>query len=227
MSNKHQICTSTEAEEDLDISGTVSSDKQLIKTKEEFRILFKEKRRQQISAVKTLQSFGKYEQKYSMISNIFGKLFEVEEKAKQSIEDSEYVLGADLPKEEAVLEALSQIVENCAFFGDIVLRLPDISHRVLRDNHKYESLYKWCISFSMATDLCDKNTQKMFDLLAQELELIPKNESYVNPYKKSNKSKVKTIDENVVNSGDNNSKNNKNKKSVKRGPRLSKTRTEF
>ena len=212
-------------EEDIDISGSDSLDKPLIGTKEEFRILFKEKRRQQMSAVKTLQSFGKYSQKYSMISNIFTKVFEVEEKAKQTIEDSDYVLGADLPKEAPVLEALSQIVENCAFFGDIVLRLPDISHRVLKDIPKLESMYKWCISFSMATHLCDKSTQKMFDLLTQELELVPKNESYVNPYKKSSNSKVKTIEANVVNSGDNNK--NKKKKSIKKGPRLSKTRTEL
>jgi len=215
------------SDEDMDMSGSDSADKQLIQTKEEFRILFKEKRRQQISAVKTLQSFGKYEQKYSMISNIFTKLFEVEEKAKQTIEDSEYVLGADLPKEAPVLEALSHIVENCAFFGDIVLRLPDISHRVIKDIPKLESMYKWCISFSMAADLCDKSTQKMFDLLAQELDLVPKNDTYVNPYKKSSKSKVKTVENNAVNSGGDNHKNNKNKKSIKRGPRLSKTRNEL
>ena len=210
-----------------DISDTDSTSKPQIGSKEEFRILFKEKRRQQISAVKTLQSFGRYEQKYEMISNIFNKLFEVEEKAKQAIEDSDYVLGGRLPEEGQTLEALSQVVENCAFFGDVVLRLPDISQRVLTSSPKYESLYKWCISFSMATDLLDKNTQKMFDLLAQELGLVPKSESYVNPYKTNKKSKVKPLEPNGANSKTSNPKNNKIKKPTRKGPRLSKIRTEL
>lgn len=205
---------------------TNPASKPQIGSKEEFRILLKEKRRQQISAVKTLQSFGRYEQKYKMISNIFNKLFEVEEKAKQAIEDSDYVLGGRLPDDGQTLEALSQVVENCAFFGDIVLRLPDISHRVLTSSPKYESFYKWCISFSMATDLLDKSTQTMFDLLAQELSLVPRSESYVNPYKTDKKSKGKAVQQNG-HSETTNQKESKIKKTSKKGPRLSKIRTEL
>jgi hypothetical protein len=188
--------------------------KAMIGSKEEFKIFFKEKRRQQLSAVKTLQSFGKYEQKYSMVNNVFNKVFEVQEKAKLIIENSSYILGSDLPKDQTLLESLSNIIENCAFFGDIVLKLPDISHRVLKSNNKFISLYKWCISFSMASNLIDDKTIEMFDLLAQELDIIPKNDNFINPYKKSNK-KVK------IETQTNSNSNKKSVKKVKKGPRLS------
>ncbi|XP_054153953.1 coiled-coil domain-containing protein 134-like [Oppia nitens] len=228
----HLVIASHAGDQVVDQSyGQQESDKHIIGSKEEFRILLKQKRSQQLAAIKTLNSFGRYEQKYTMVDNIFSKLFEVQQNAKQTIENSSYVLGLDLPTDGHQLESLSQIIENCAFFGDIVLRLPDISHRVLTTHHEYQVLYRWCISFAIASDLCDKNTLKMFDLLAQELSLEPKDDSYVNPYKKSNKAKSRLNSDIPIErtNGDNNNKKSAKRiqKVTKRGPRLSKSKTEL
>jgi hypothetical protein len=66
----------------------------------------------------------------------------------------------------------------------------------------------------MASNLIDDKTIEMFDLLAQELDIVPKNDNFINPYKKSDK-KVK------IETQTNSNSNKKIPKKVKKGPRLS------
>jgi hypothetical protein len=62
--------------------------------------------------------------------------------------------------------ALANILENTALFGDILLRLPDISHKVLTSEYQWEALLHWSLHFSNETHLLDKQTQKLVYLVS-------------------------------------------------------------
>jgi len=56
--------------------------------------------------------------------------------------------------------ALSTILENTAFLGDIVLRLPDVAHELLDGNEDWKLLTQWAIDFTNDTDIfVDKDRQ--------------------------------------------------------------------
>ncbi|KAH6935614.1 hypothetical protein HPB50_007065 [Hyalomma asiaticum] len=78
--------------------------------------------------------------------------------------------------------ALSQVLENTAFFGEIVLRLPNIAHTVLNMNKAGAVVLNWAIGFSNSTELYDETTTKLVNLVAQELGLVERDPSYHNPY---------------------------------------------
>jgi len=49
--------------------------------------------------------------------------------------------------------ALSSVLENTAFLGDIVLRLPDIAHELLDNNDDWKQLIQWAIDFTNDTHI--------------------------------------------------------------------------
>lgn len=62
--------------------------------------------------------------------------------------------------------ALANILENTALFGDILLRLPDISHKILTSKYEWKVLLLWSLGFSNQTHLLDKQTEKLVYLVS-------------------------------------------------------------
>lgn len=62
--------------------------------------------------------------------------------------------------------ALANILENTALFGDILLRLPDISHKILTSKYEWNVLLLWSLGFSNQTHLLDKQTEKLVWLVS-------------------------------------------------------------
>lgn len=80
--------------------------------------------------------------------------------------------------------ALSSILENTALFGDIILHLPDITHRILRTQPGWNSTIHWSLSFVNQTrHLLNKSTITMFRLVEQELNITERDPGYFNPYR--------------------------------------------
>lgn len=80
--------------------------------------------------------------------------------------------------------ALSSILENIALFGDTVLHLPDITHRLLKVNQKWNSTIHWSLNFAnQAQYLLNKSTVTMFHLVEQELNIKEREHNYFNPYR--------------------------------------------
>lgn len=120
------------------------------------------------------------------------------------------------------LAALANILENTALFGDIVLRLPDVAHEVLRARHEWDVLLRWCLGFSTQTRLLDPATTRLVSLVGQELGIAAREPGYHNPYgrdkgaKKGAAGGVAAAEK----------KKEKKRREVKRGPKLS-ARTEL
>ena len=51
------------------------------------------------------------------------------------------------------IAALSMVLENTAFAGDIVLRLPDIAHSLLRGSAEWSALIQWAVHFCSDTQI--------------------------------------------------------------------------
>lgn len=64
------------------------------------------------------------------------------------------------------IPALSQVLENTAFFGEIVLRLPNIAHAVLNMNKAGAVMLNWALGFSNSTGLYDETTTKLIHLVS-------------------------------------------------------------
>ncbi|GLH00913.1 Coiled-coil domain-containing protein 134-like Protein [Gryllus bimaculatus] len=130
------------------------------------------------------------------------------------LESSGYAAGiSSFPRDETVLDALANILENTALFADIMLHLPDISQKVLAANYEWQVLFQWSISFANQTQLLDKQTVKLLHLANMELNATERDPDYENPYRKKEE-KHQFQHEQKISS-------KKRKKVKKRGPRLS------
>lgn len=200
------------SEENEEISHPTIVDELLI-----YKKLFKHKRADHHQAVKAILTFKNYEKQYKLLYMMIKKMTEVISKSKLLLEESGYIPGDSFPENKVIREALAQIVENTAFFGDILLKLPDITHSILKKEKSWSLIIKWSLGWSNSTGLFDKKTTELANLVAQELDLIEKDPNYINPYKKETQKILKQ--EIKIES----SEKNKKKKTIK-GPRLSGSR---
>lgn len=187
-------------------------------TKMIYRSVFKQKRYSQTSAAESILNLADYSKQYKMVEIVLEKLFKVLQDARVKITESGYIPGDAFPKDQADLEALGNILENTALFGDILLRLPDITYKVYSKSNEWDLLARWSISFCNETQVYDEADSKLLNLMAQELRFVPKDPKYINPYRKSAKKKVSLSEENKQKDF---TKNKRKKEKKKRGPRLS------
>ncbi|PSN36269.1 hypothetical protein C0J52_22624 [Blattella germanica] len=180
--------------------------------------LFMKRRREQLDAVKRILAMDNYEKQYKMVTVIAEKVFHVIQASRVQLESSGYIPGSStFPKDENILDALANILENTALFGEILLRLPDITHKILASKHDWEILIQWSIGFANQTHLLDKQTLKLIYLVSQELNIQERDPDYINPYSNNYQEKQKVPEENVST----NTAKKKKKKEYKKGPRMS------
>ncbi|KYN02698.1 hypothetical protein ALC62_06498 [Cyphomyrmex costatus] len=126
-----------------------------------------------------------YERLYKMIAMLAEKVMEVIESSKSVLEKAGFLQhNSSFPEDTNVKDALSSILENIALFGDIILHLPDITHRILRTQPGWNSTLHWSLNFANQTRyLLNKSTITMFRLVEQELNITERDPAYLNPYR--------------------------------------------
>eukprot|EP00112_Aurelia_sp_Birch-Aquarium-sp1_P017096 Seg394.1 transcript_id=Seg394.1/GoldUCD/mRNA.D3Y31 product="Coiled-coil domain-containing protein 134" protein_id=Seg394.1/GoldUCD/D3Y31 len=183
---------------------------------------FQIKRTHQLAAVKQLLTMQDYSKQYKMVELLTKKIFQVLSTSKVEIIESHYIPGHEFPEQDKELNALAHVVENTAFFGDILLRFPGMTHKIIKSNKEWQIIINWSVGFCNETGLFDGANEKLLSLVAQELNLIPRDPSYVNPYKAETLLKeAKKMQESSDSSK--NKKKNKSKRKGRKGPRLSRT----
>ncbi|XP_003703277.2 coiled-coil domain-containing protein 134 isoform X1 [Megachile rotundata] len=181
-----------------------------------FRKSFTHQRKEHAEAIKRLQNIDSYERLYKMIMILGTKMIDVVEASKTLIESIGFNPDdRSLPKNVTIQSAISTTLENTALFGDILLRFPDITHRILKTQKEWNPVINWSLNFTNRTKhLLDAETLTVVHLAAQELNIIEREPGYVNPYWKSTGSQDADEDK---------KKKKKPKKKVQRGPRITKT----
>ncbi|XP_042901837.1 coiled-coil domain-containing protein 134 isoform X2 [Parasteatoda tepidariorum] len=157
-----------------------------------FKAAFLETRIHQIEALQSVLKFQDYEKQYKITYKALEKIYEVIASSKVIVENSNYIPGFALPVNISVYEALGKIIDNTAMFGEFRLKLPDITERIMDNHQDWHILMKWAIGFSNSTGVFDNKTVKMINLLCQEMNLIPREDNFINPYRKYN-SKNETL----------------------------------
>uniref|UniRef100_T1IWX0 Coiled-coil domain-containing protein 134 n=1 Tax=Strigamia maritima TaxID=126957 RepID=T1IWX0_STRMM len=194
-------------------SNSSESGYNIHKQEEIYKSLFKLKHSEQLKVVKQIISKADYAKQFKMVQIIIdGMIKVVMGPAKVLLENSGYFPGEDFPVSEEAKDALSLVVENTVLFSEILLRLPDITHRHLKRLKETSSVFKWGIVFCNESHLMDATRKKLLSLAAQELEMVPKSPNYVNPFRFSATQDKEIVEPVKV----------KKKKTRVRGPQLSK-----
>ncbi|XP_011331187.3 coiled-coil domain-containing protein 134 [Ooceraea biroi] len=150
-----------------------------------FEKLFAQRRKDHMEAVRTLLKMDNY-RLYQTISVLTEKMVDVIESSRSVVEKGGFSSNSSFPEDTNVRDALSSILENTAFFGDVILHLPNVTHRILRARQKWNSTIHWSLSFVNQTrHLLDKSTIAMIRLVEQELNITERDPSYFNPYASS------------------------------------------
>ncbi|KAH9497916.1 hypothetical protein DERF_013856 [Dermatophagoides farinae] len=196
-----------------------------LSTKENIELYFRIKRKQQLNAVQTLLNYDRYDRQYQMVDKLFEKIFTIiDESQQQVINNSNYNIGDQLPLNQTeIVRNILQVIDNCAFFANIVLKLPDISRRLLdKRNGKsndWAQSYRWCLNFTTNSNIVDDLSLKMFNLAAQQLNIVEKEADFLNPYEKKNQKSRTSSNSIIKDPVDKKKKNSKTKSS--KGPRMS------
>ncbi|XP_018319865.1 coiled-coil domain-containing protein 134-like [Agrilus planipennis] len=183
---------------------------------EVYKTLFKQRRAEQLAAVKNLKKLSNIEKQHSMINLMAEKVFSIFEDCRAHIESSGYIPGiSEFPNDEKVRDCLSNILENTALFSEVVLRFPDVADVILKQNNKWDIQLQWTIAFCYQVEhLLDKSTMKLLNLVNQELNYTERDPNYLNPYRK-------TVSLKTTNNTNTSVKDKKKTKKVsKKGPKL-------
>lgn len=177
-----------------------------------------------MEAVKTILILDNYIKQYKMVNLVLDRMFKVMGEAKIKLMEAGFTPGDPFPSDEAVRDAFSQVAENTAFFADILLRLPDITHELLNKHKEWDLVIKWSVSFCNSTEIYEPGgiDNKILNLMAQELEIIERSPNYRNPFREeSTDSEFNDLDGEISKKKDKKKKKKKKEKKKRKGPRMS------
>uniref|UniRef100_H0ZHQ1 Coiled-coil domain containing 134 n=1 Tax=Taeniopygia guttata TaxID=59729 RepID=H0ZHQ1_TAEGU len=149
-----------------------------------YKKLFEVKRKDQMNALKNLIELNDINQQYKIIDIMLKGLFKVLEDSRAVLIAADVPPDGPFPQDEKIKDAYSHVVENTAFFGDVVLRFPKIVHHYFDRNSNWNSLIRWGIGFCNLTGVFEQGPHsQVLQLMAQELGISEKSPDYRNPFK--------------------------------------------
>ncbi|VDK58341.1 unnamed protein product [Anisakis simplex] len=160
-----------------------------------------------MNAIKSVLSIDNTKKRNTLVSDLISGMFKVEltfvmNEAKELIERKNYHAKDKFPFDNKELkEAVAIVVENMAFLCEFALRFPSIVNKRYSTDYKFKTVVQWSYQFTEETDLFDENSMKLLNLCGQQLNFIPRDENFVNPYDKKQikedieREAVKKIDE--------------------------------
>lgn len=180
--------------------------------------LFLDKRKLHFEAMQSVSKIEVYEKRYKMLNTLFEKIFKVLSESKEKLIEKSFFVGDPFPIDENIRDIYSQVLENTAFFGDLILRQPDMTHLILKKRNDWKILATWAIGFVNETKAFQTSQSNHLHLLSQELGIIEKDKNYVNPYKAASNQashKDQLLQDEIKKI------RKQKKKELKKGPRLS------
>nr|XP_009663648.1 PREDICTED: coiled-coil domain-containing protein 134 [Struthio camelus australis] len=121
-----------------------------------YKKLFEVKRKDQMNALKNLIELNDVNQQYKIIDIMLKGLFKVLEDSRAVLIAADVPPDGPFPQDEKLKDAYSHVVENTAFFGDVVLRFPKIVHHYFDRNSNWNNLIRWGIGFCNLTGVFEQ-----------------------------------------------------------------------
>jgi hypothetical protein len=143
------------------------------------------KRVQQMAIAEELLQKGEYERRYELTKVLLDEMFKTIRKAQRTLEKVDMAAHPAIPMDNAtLLNAVLTVWENTAFLTDLVLRLPDIVHLQVDRHPVRPAVAKWALETCLKSPVyADDVLAKPLRLALQELDLVPRDPSYINPYR--------------------------------------------
>nr|BAE20987.1 unnamed protein product [Mus musculus] len=167
-----------------------------------YKKMFEVKRREQLLALKNLAQLNDIHQQYKILDVMLKGLFKLSR----------------------------HVVENTAFFGDVVLRFPKIVHHYFDHNSNWNLLIRWGISFCNQTGVFDQGPHSpILSLMAQELGITEKDSDFRNPFKTDQTEFIPSTDpfQKALREEEKRRKKEERRKEIRKGPRISRSQSEL
>ncbi|KHJ81179.1 hypothetical protein OESDEN_19135, partial [Oesophagostomum dentatum] len=150
--------------------------------------LFKGKRRDQAGAIESIVNIEESKRR-NYVEEVVKNVQSILEENRETLERIGHRATDPFPHDsETLRNALSKVLDNIAFFSDLSVRLPFLE-KIMQKNRKLRAVVVWSYKFAKDSGLCDDATYKVLDLMAQQHDIIPRPENFVNPYDKENAKK--------------------------------------
>ncbi|XP_043670646.1 coiled-coil domain-containing protein 134-like [Vespula pensylvanica] len=155
---------------------------------------FAKRREEYAEVIKSIHMEDKHDRKLIII-------IELIEHIVDSIQDSSTIIdnarsnlnNGTFPKSDSIIEALFVILENVAFFGDIVLHFPDMVPKILRLEKKWREILMLSAQYTDSIQhFVDESTSAVISLAKQELNSLKQKSGSTN-YVKSKKNYEKNL----------------------------------
>ncbi|KAI5942851.1 Meiosis inhibitor protein 1 [Manis javanica] len=195
-----------------------------------YKKMFEVKRREQLLALKNLAQMNDVHQQYKILDVMLKGLFKVLEDSRTVLIASDVLPDGPFPQDEKLKDAFSQVVENTAFFGDVVLRFPKIVHHYFDQNSNWNLLIRWGISFCNQSGVFDQGPHSpILSLMAQELGISEKDSDFQNPFKVDHAEFLSSTDpfQKALREEEKRRKKEEKRKEIRKGPRISRSQSEL
>ncbi|XP_068434188.1 coiled-coil domain-containing protein 134-like isoform X2 [Clinocottus analis] len=195
-----------------------------------YKRLFETKRKDQLNALKNLVELNDINQQYKIIDIMLKGLFKVLEDSKQILVAANMQPQDPFPMDDKIKEAYSHVVENTAFFGDVALRFPRIVHHYYDRNTDWDGLLRWGLNFCNLTGVFTGGAhQHVLTLMSQELGIMDKSADFINPYRTERDDVLHTAEafQKILREEEKRRRKEEKRKEIRKGPRISRSRTEL
>jgi len=143
---------------------------------------FKKRRIEQTTAIDEVLKINDPKKLDRVLDTLIKTVVPVLHESEKQLITASFEPGKQFPQEDHIKDALSRTIENAAFLSELTLRLPNHFQSIFKVNHELLNVFKWSVDFSLSTGFCDSITSSLFNLLDQEMNFVPRDESYMNPY---------------------------------------------
>ena len=144
--------------------------------------LLKKKRMDQTAAVKNLIHMGDGDKQRKTVLELISAIMKVLSSSRNSVESAKYdPKSRKFPADQQLRERVCEILENTPFFLEFALYYPNVVRKIYSKGD-ITDLILWTYRFSLDFGIYDDSTLKMINLAAQELNIIERDEEFINPY---------------------------------------------
>nr|XP_050853000.1 coiled-coil domain-containing protein 134-like [Vespula vulgaris] len=156
---------------------------------------FAKRREEYAEVIKSIHMEDKHDRKLIIIIELIEHIVDSIQDSSTLIDNARSNLSnGTFPKSDSIIEALFVILENVAFFGDIVLHFPDMVPKILRLEKKWREILMLSAQYTDSIQhFVDESTSAVISLAKQELNNLKRKSGSTNYGKSNNLSNEKKL----------------------------------
>lgn len=145
---------------------------------------FKQRANEHKAAVESIKGIGK-DQRRLFLEDLLKNVKNLLKESRETLERTAHLPDSPFPHDSDTLkDALSKLHENTALFTDLSLSFSKFFETKVQKDRKLKTLLVWAYNYSIKTGIFDSETERKVNLMAQQHELIEKEEKFFNTYDK-------------------------------------------